>query len=514
MSSSEPVKPTYQTLLAENEALSVENEKLKAQILVHTHELARLKKLIRGAKSERFIPAENAAQLTLPTFAGEDRATSAVATEEITYKRKKSKQIFTPHGRNPLPAHLPRKEIVIEPDGDTTRMKKIGEEVTEELDYEPGKLYVNRYVRPKYARNGGDGVVIGSLPTRPIEKGMAGPGLLAHLAIGKYVDHLPLYRQRKQFLRHDIKLPASTLGDWLRSTCKLLEPLYELQRALIQKACYLQTDETSIRVQDSATKGQCHKGYYWVYHDPLDRLVFFDYRDSRSRDGPEKMLGDFSGFLQTDGYAGYDTFGRRNAITHLACFAHARRYFVDAVPNDASNRAEAMLVQIQKLYDVERQARENGASYDERYQLRQAEALPVLSEMKAWLETERQRVLPKSAVGQAIAYMLKFWQRLNVYTTDGRLEIDNNLVENAIRPVALGRKNYLFAGSHDAARRGAIIYSLVVTAQLHDVEPFRYLKDVIARISEHPHKHLAELLPQNWKRTFYADSSNITNQSD
>jgi transposase len=500
MSSSEPVKPTYKTLLAENEALSIENEKLKAQILVHTNELARIRKLINGAKSERFIPSENALQLALQGFAGEDSANRTVATEQITYTRKKSKQTFTPHGRNPLPEHLPRKEIIIEPECDTTQMIKIGEDVTEELDYEPGKLYVNRYVRPKYARQGGDGVVIATLPTRPIEKGIAGPGLLSHLAIGKYVDHLPLYRQRKQFLRHDVKLPAATIGDWLRRTCELLLPLYELKRELIQKAHYLQTDETSIRVQDSATKGKCHKGYYWVYHDPLARLVFFDYQDSRSRDGPEKMLSDFSGFLQTDGYVGYDAFGSRNSITHLACFAHARRYFVDAVPNDASNRAEWMLLHIQKLYDVERLARENAYSHEQRYELRQTEVLPVLTEMKAWLETERQQVLPKSGLGQAMAYMLKFWQRLNVYTTDGRLEIDNNLVENAIRPVALGRKNYLFAGSHDAARRGAIIYSLVVTAQLHDVEPFKYLKDVIARISDHPHKQLAELLPQNWKR--------------
>jgi transposase len=494
MSSSGSETPTYQELLAEN-------EQLKAKILVLTNELARLKKLISGAKSERFIPSENASQLALQGFAGEDSPHSAVATEQITYTRQKTKQTFTPHGRNPLPAHLPRNEIILEPDCDTTQMKKIGEEVTEELDYKPGKLYVNRYVRPKYARPDGEGVVISALPTRPIEKGIAGPGLLAHLAISKYVDHLPLYRQRKQFLRHDVKLPASTLGDWLRRTCELLLPLYELERTLINRANYLQTDETPIQVQDPDTKGKCHKGYYWVYHDPLAHLVFFDYRDSRSRDGPEQMLSDFSGFLQTDGYAGYNRFGNRSSITHQACFAHARRYFVDAVPNDASHRAEQMLVRIQKLYEVERRARENSYSHEQRYELRQSEALPILAEMKAWLETERQQVLPKSGVGQAIAYMLKFWQRLNVYTTDGRLEIDNNRVENAIRPVALGRKNYLFAGSHDAACRGAIIYSLVVTAQLQDVEPFVYLKDVIARISDHPHKQLAELLPQNWKRT-------------
>ena len=511
MNTSGAVTPTYQTLLAENEAFGIENEKLKAQIFVLTNELTQLKRLITGARSERFVPAGTTSQLALGLTPEPDETGVAVETEEVTYTRHKSKHKYTPHGRNPIPVHLPRKEIIIEPAEDTASMKRIGEEITEELDYEPGKLYVNRYVRPKYARTAGDGVVIGTLPTRPIEKGIAGPGLLAHLAISKYVDHLPLYRLRKQFLREDVKLPASTLGDWISSICELLMPLYELERTLIQKTDYLMVDETPIRVQDPDTKGKCHKGYYWVYFDPLGRRVLFDYRDSRSRDGPEEMLNDFSGFLQTDGYAGYDAFGRRDSISHAACFAHARRYFTDALPTD-NTRAEWMLLRIQQLYASERQAREASFTPQQRLELRQQEALPVLAEIKAWLEVNRQQVLPKSDIGKAVAYMLKYWQRLNVYTTDGRLEIDNNLVENAIRPIALGRKNYLFAGSHDGARRAAVIYSLVVTAKLHDVEPFAYLKDVIACISDYPHKQISQLLPQNWERTFYTDSSNITNR--
>jgi transposase len=510
MTDSGQIPSTYRELLTDYQALAEQNALQQTQIQLLTQELTRLKRLIAGSKRERFIPAVEASQLHLG-LAGQDVISEVVETEQLTYTRKKASKKFTPHGRNPIPAHIPRKEIIIEPPEDTTGMKRIGQEVTEELDYKPGKLYVNRYVRPKYARTSGDGVVIGTLPTRPIEKGVAGPGLLAHLAISKYVDHLPLYRLRKQFLREDVNLPASTLGDWIRCTCELLTPLYVLERALIQQSDYLMVDETAIRVQDSTKKGKCHKGYYWVYFDPIRKLAFFDYRETRSRAGPEEMLHDFSGYLQTDGYQGYDEFGTRDSITHLACFAHARRYFTDALPGD-TQRAEWMLLRIQKLYAIERQAREASLSHQHRLQLRQKEALPVLAEIKAWLQDNRQQVLPKSDIGKAMAYMLKYWQRLNVYTTDGRLEIDNNLVENAIRPVALGRKNYLFAGSHDGALRAAVIYSLVITAKLHDVEPFAYLKDVIARISDHPHKQLAQLLPQNWKRTFYTDTSNITDR--
>jgi len=508
-STPETLPADYQALLAQNKALIQQNELLQTQVQLLTQELNRLKRLIATSKRERFIPSVAVSQMHLGLTPDQDATSEVVETEQVTYTRKKTAKKFTPHGRNPIPAHIPRNEIIIEPAEDTTGMKRIGEAVTEELDYKPGKLYVNRYVRPRYARTSGDGVIIATLPTRPIEKGIAGPGLLAHLAISKYVDHLPLYRLSKQFQREDINLPSSTLGDWIRSACNLLMPLYELKRALIQQTDYLMVDETSIRVQDGTKKGICHKGYFWVYFDPLRRSAFFDYRQTRSRAGPEEMLESFSGYLQTDGYQGYDEFGSRDTITHAACFAHARRYFTDALSGDAG-RAEWMLLRIQQLYAIERQAREESPGHQHRLQLRQKKALPVLAEINAWLQDNRQKVLPKSDIGKAMAYMLKYWQRLNVYTTDGRLEIDNNLVENAIRPVALGRKNYLFAGSHDGAMRAAVIYSLVVSAKLHEVEPFAYLKDVIARIADHPHKRLAQLLPQNWKRTFHTDSSNIT----
>jgi len=387
---------------------------------------------------------------------------------------------------------------VIEPEGDVSNLKKIGDEITEELEYEPGKLYVNRYIRPKYALPKDEGVIIADLPSRPIEKGIAGPGLLSHILVSKYVDHLPLYRQRQQFKRHGVVLPLSTLSDWVRQTAELLEPLYENLKATLLQAHYLQADESPLRVLDRAKKGSTHLGYMWVYHAPLQGLVLFDYRKGRSRAGPNEMLQHFSGYLQTDAYDGYTDIHARHGVTGIGCFAHARRYFSDALSVDAE-RCGWMLEHIQKLYAIEEKARVEQLDHKARYRLREEYALPILVEMKDWLDEQSRHVLPKSAVGKAIGYALGQWSRLERYTERGFLEIDNNWIENAIRPLALGRKNYLFAGSHDGARRAAIIYSLVSTAKKHDVEPFAYLKDVIARIADFPFNKLELLLPPHWQ---------------
>ncbi|MDZ7403326.1 MAG: IS66 family transposase, partial [candidate division KSB1 bacterium] len=419
-------------------------------------------------------------------------------TKVITYTRKEKSRPLTPPSRHPLPASLPREEILIEPQEDVTGMKKIGEEITEELEYTPGKLYVKRYIRPKYARPEGEGVVVGTLPSRPIDKGIAGPGLLAHVLISKYVDHLPLYRQRQQFRRHEVELAESTLCDWVKASCELLNPLSEALRDEILRQPYLMADETPMRVLDSSQPGKCHLGYHWVYYAPLVKLAYFDYQPSRSRDAPQQLLKNFAGHLQTDGYAAYEVITRRPEVTAVGCWAHGRRYFVEAQDNDRE-RAEWMLSQIQQLYHLERQARDLGLSHDERYRLRQESAQPILITIKAWLDQQVRQVLPKSALGKAMGYTLGQWSKLEKYLSDGRLEIDNNLIENAIRPVALGRKNYLFAGSHEGAKRAALIYSLVATAKLHDVEPFAYLKDVLTRIADYPISRVAELLPQNWK---------------
>lgn len=477
-------QPTYDELLAEVISLRVE--------------LAQLRRLIFGQKRERFVPAANAAQLEIGLPEVPLASTPAFKTARIEYTRAKPTRPAVPPSRNPLPDSLPREEIVIEPGEDTSGMKKIGADITEVLEYTPGKLYVKRYVRPKYARPEENGVVIGALPSRPIEKGIAGPGLLAHILISKYVDHLPLYRQRLQFRRLGIALAESTLCGWVEACCDLLNPLYEALRHEILAASYLMGDETPIRVLDNSKPGKCHLGYHWVYLAPLVKLVCFDYQPSRSRDGPQNLLKNFAGHLQTDGYAAYEVITNRPAVTALGCMAHARRYFVEAQDNDPT-RTAWMLSQIQQLYQLERQAREAAFTYDQRYQLRQKCAQPILVTIKTWLDQQAREVLPKSQIGQAIGYTLGQWSKLERYISDGRFEIDNNWIENAIRPVALGRKNYLFAGSHEGARRAALIYSLVATAKLHGVEPWAYLYDVLSRIADYPVSRVAELLPQNWK---------------
>jgi len=483
-------KPTYAELEAQVVRLSFETEKLRL-------ENANLKRLIFGAKQERFVPVTNAEQGALFTLPA-PMAPSPAKTEQIIYTRQKAQKAHKLPSRQPLPASLPRKEIVIEPEENTSGMKKIGEEITEELEYEPGKLYVNRYIRPKYARPKDEGVVIGTLPSRPIEKGIAGPGLLAHMLISKFVDHLPIYRQRQQFLRYGVELAESTLYDWIKYSTDLVLPLVHLQRERVLQVNYLMVDETPIKVLDPNKKGTTHQGYYWPYYDPIGKQVFFDYQKSRSREGPNTVLRNFRGYLQTDAYAGYEELAAQPDIIPVGCMAHARRYFFEAQDND-HQRTEWMLFRFQALYAVEQYCRENQVSFARRYELRQGEAKPVMAEMRAWLDQESIKVLPASAIGKAIGYMLHQWPRLERYLTDGTLEIDNNLVENAIRPIALGRKNYLFAGSHKAAVRAAAIYTLVANAKLCHIEPFAYLRDVLTRLANHPFIDLDQLLPCNWK---------------
>lgn len=472
-------------------------EKYETLYLEHVnlrHELDQLKRLVFGSRHERFVPTIPEEQLALDL---EAQATQrpAVAVQTIEYTRKKNQTSEKVHtGRMKLPADLPREQVVIEPSEDVAGWTKIGEEITEELERIPGKLFVRQYVRPKYARPNGEGVVIGELPWRPIDKGIAGPGLLAQIIIDKFTDHLPVHRQIQRFEREGIKLPASTLTDWISGTCALLEPLYEVHRKLVLSSNYLQVDETPIKVLDKAKKGTTHRGFHWVYHAPPERLVLFDYREGRGREGPTECLNDFSGFLQTDGYAVYEHFGKKAEITLLHCMAHARRKFDEAKDNDL-NRASHALTEIQKLYALERQARDNELSYDEYRQLRQERAVPVLDDLKAWMLENYKSVVPQSAIGQALHYSLQRWDKLSLYTTNGKLQIDNNLVENTIRPVAIGRKNYLFAGSHNGARKAAMLYSFLGTCKINDVNPFEWLRNVLNVIPNHPVNKLQELLP-------------------
>ena len=483
-------------LVLENRTQAEEITALRTELEYYKHELDKLKRMIYGSKSERYVPA-NDGQLAL-SLEAETVEQKAVETEHIAYTRQKpQKDTEVNHYRAPIPAHLPREEYVINPAGDLTGAKKIGEEITEILEYNPGRLYVKKYIRYKYALPQDGGILIGELPSLPIPKGNAGPGLLAHLTVNKFADHLPFYRQAQMFKREGVEIAESTINGWFTATCNLIEPLYDKLCHTITKASYLMVDETPIPVLTKDKPGSTHKGYHWVYYSPLDKLVCFDYRKGRGRDGPLDFLKDYRGTLQSDGYTAYDIFDKPGEITLLSCMAHARRKFDEALQNDPET-AGYVLTEIQKLYDVERQAREQNLSFDDRRSLRIEKSLPVLTDLEIWMKKKVVEVLPKSAMGIALSYTLGLWNRLIRYIDDGRYEIDNNLVENSIRPVALGRKNYLFAGSHEGAQRAAMMYSFLGTCKKNNINYFTWLKDILERIADHKANRLNELLPGEW----------------
>jgi transposase len=480
------------------------------QVIYLKAQVAQLQRMLFGQKRERF---ENPDQLLLPFTAteGQMQQQAEQLSEKIEYVRKKQQSAH--RGRVVLPDHLPVEEVEIYPEGDLREMVCIGKEVTEELECIPARFFIRRYIRYKYAAKNKEGVVIGQLPERVIDRGIPGSGLLAQILVDKYADHLPLYRQRQRFLRENIPIASSTLEGWARQAMERLSVLYEHLVEDTKTKGYLQVDESPIKVLDSHKKGgrhsgSCHQGYYWpaprwVYHSPIDKTVLFDYQPTRGAKGPVKILQDFKGYLQTDGYAVYEKIGRQTEVTHLVCWAHARSHrgngeFEKALTNNQL-QAEIALRLIQQLYAVEAQAREQKLSAQERKELRLEKALPVIKALGKWISEEVKTALPKSQIGKAFRYSIERWDALSVYLYDGLLEIDNNWVENAIRPVALGRKNYLFCGSHDAAQRAAMIYSFLAICKKHQVNPYLWLKHTLENIMSINHKNIKELYPQNFK---------------
>ncbi|TRX59432.1 IS66 family transposase [Fulvivirga sp. M361] len=451
-------------------------------------ELAQLKRMIFGRKRERFIPSDIAQHALFE----EQEAVEAAAQQTITYQREKPKKTGKAK-RLLLPAYLPREERLIEPQGvDWQNSVRIGEKVSEVLEYTPGKFYVTKTVRPVYKQ--AESIKVADLPTQVIPNGNAGASLLAYLLVSKFIDHLPFYRQVQIFKRDGMKIPESTLSGWFRKTCELLVPLYELMVQQLTNTDYLQADESPIPVLSNQKPGSTHKGYQWVFLLPKCKMVVFQYHQSRGKSVAQEILKDFKGCLQTDGYAGYEELGRRVDITHLGCMAHARRKFEAALENDQS-LASTALNMFQQLYAIERKTREEKLDQQAVYQLRQKEALSVLNEMKSFLEKNYSKVLPKSAIGKAFTYSLNQWQQLIRYTENGHWQIDNNAVENKIRPLALGRKNYLFAGSHNAAQQAAMMYSFFGTCKLNDINPLEWLTQTLRKIPEYKINQLHELLP-------------------
>jgi transposase len=482
-----------QKIISKVESLEQENSYLKFQI-------EQFKRAMYGSKKERFIASENPEQLSIPFEVDEQKVIEAVeaVVEEITYERKKAGSKNHP-GRLALPSHLLVNEIILEPTENVEGLKSIGQEITDELEYSPAKLHINRYIRNKYItpedEQGNQEVKIASLDFRPIPKCIAGPDLLAKIVVDKFVDHLPLYRQIQRFSREGVDIPPSTVDSWIKLTSQVLRPLYECHYQHTILNGYLQVDESPIKVQDKDKKGATHTGFMWVYHAPILKSVYFDYRKGRTQEGPQEMLNGFKGYLQTDGYSAYLQFGQKQEITHVGCWAHARRYFEKALDYNEANASHVMIL-IQKLYDIERKATLLKLDPDERKNLRLEESHPILNEIGTYIAVQSRIELPKSPLGKAYDYCLNRWNTLLDYLKDGNLQIDNNLIENAIRPLALGRKNYLFAGSHDAANNIAMYYSFFATCKKNDVNPLKWLSYVLKNINNTKIPDLNKLLPQ------------------
>ena len=408
-------------------------------------------------------------------------------------------------GRQPFPAELPRVRVEHDlPEAEKTCSEcgtpktKIGEEVSEQLEYVPARFEVKQHVRLKYAcPQECDGQVqTAAKPVQPIEKGVPGPGLLAQVVVSKYCYHLPLYRQEAIFAASGVEICRETMWGWIKVLAVEVMPLYELIKSEVLSSHKLHTDDTPVRLRDAKQRIKGESRIWTYVGDRAHPYVVFDYTANRRRDGPVAFLKGWKGYLQADAFSGYDCiFASRDAI-EVACMAHARRKFDEALPTDREVASEAMAL-IGKLYDLERGWKE--LSDDERKAGRQEHALPLLNRFKSWLDAARGRVLPKSPAGKAIGYALKNWQALCRYTEHGELEIDNNAAERALRAVAIGRKNWLFFGSHTGGQAAAVFFSLIASAKRHGLDPFEYLRDVFERLPAHPADRIAEFLPDKCK---------------
>ena len=490
-------------LAAEKCQLEIDNRDLSQRLELANARLAQFRAERYGARNERF---ENTDQIALPLIGGASEETTALVEAELRrvdgYLRKQQPR---PHpGRNELPSHLPRVVIEIEPDEDVTGLRQIGVEITEELVTVPTSAYVRQYVRRKYVSaedaDGSVRVIIGALPKRLLDKCIASDETLATLVVEKHVDHLPIYRQLQRYQRMGLTLAEPTVDSWQRELGLRLRPLYEAHRGALFDASYWQIDESHIKVQDRSKKGKTHHGMMWVYHDPLRRAVFFEYRRGRGKDDCRQMLARFKGgYAQTDGYAAYRDFKKREDVIPLACWAHARRKFKQASANDRE-RSDLALAMIQRLYAVEREAREQKLSHQQRCARRIERCEPVLKLLHTWLLAEGNAVAPKSSIGNAIGYALGLWKELTNYLLDGRLEIDSNWIENSIRPLALGRKNYLFAGSDEGAINIAMYRSFFGSCAMHGIDPYRWLLYVLTHLRSTTAEKYHTLLPQNIDR--------------
>ena len=468
------------------------------------HQLDQLQKMIFGARSEK----SRTLYPDHPTLFDVEpsEAELEVETEEVIQKRKKSAVTKSMPSRKPLPSHLPRRQQTIEPDDLPEGAVRISQKVTEVLEVEPAKLWVRRIVRPTYRLPDGT-LVTAEMPDRWQDRSQAGEGLVAHVITSKFVDHLPTYRQVQMFARNGYKLSESTLNQRIMTGAGGLIPLFDAMMSAVLIQRYLQADETTIRVLPEKGKDKknlksgAHLGYFWVYRSPELNLPIFIYKRGRGQECPKDVLRSFSGVLQTDGYQAYDAVAKdaSGRIELAGCWAHARRKFVEAEKSDPKTVA-VILRGIGLLYAIEKQIRETNASPEEVLRLR-ARARTLLNKARPKLEALLMDLRPKKPLRQAIDYTLKRWDKLVLYTERPELEIDNNAIENTIRPVAVGRKNYLFAGSHESAETIAMIYSFMAACKIHGVNPTEWLADVLVRLPSTKPSEYHTLFPSNWTKT-------------
>ena len=469
-----------------------------------------LKSQLYGRKTEK-SRIDNTEQQTL--F---DEAEETVAEEEAVIEKEITIPAHTRKtGRKPLPKDLPREEIIHDLSEEEKKcscgseLSRIGEEVSEKLDVVPARVKVLRHIRYKYACRSCEGVEsdegavkTAKLPAQIIPQGIATPGLLSYILISKFEDALPFYRQEKKLTRIGIELSRATMSNWAIQVGKRCRPLISLLRKEILSGPLINMDETTVQVMKEPGRENTSKSYMWVALGGARGKpgVIYEYHPTRSGDVPKEFLSGYSGYVQTDGYAGYNFLEARADIVHVGCWAHARRKFMDvtrAMKKGKAGSADVALSYIRKLYKIESEAEEANISGDELYALRQNKALPVIEEFKKWLDKRVQYTPPQGLLGKAIGYTLKRWDPLVRYLQDGRLRPDNNLAENAIRPFVVGRKNWLFSGHPRGAEASAAIYSLIETAKANGLEPYNYLRHLLENLpSANTDQEYKALLPQ------------------
>ena len=466
--------------------------------------------------SEKFIPQDPLQRRLdfdgLDVLPEEKEVATEAAKEIVSYERRKPEKEKRQPVRLPLPEDLRREEEVIEPDGIDENWIRIGEEVTELLEHKPGELYVRRIVRPKYAlktslqqmqdneESGQKNIKIALLPLLPLPRSNAGASLLSELLIGKYVYHLPFHRSIAIFKQAGVSIPASTVSGWFTASSDLLRALYYRLKDIVLSTDYIQVDESTVPVINDE-KHRAVKSYLWVVRSVMEKLMFFHYdKGSRAQKVVVELLHGYQGAVQTDGYDAYSIYEHKKGVLLLGCWAHSRRKFTEALKEDKSGASYA-LEQIGLLYGVETMADDQGLDSQQRAELRSRLAYPILCAFEKWIVNYYPKAILQGRMYKALTYTYALFQRLSRYHLDGRYQIDNNLVENAIRPLALGRKNYLFCGNHDAAENAAIMYSLLGCCKACNVNPGQWLTDVLTRIPAFNNDYsrdLAELLPHNW----------------